>query len=266
MRSNRTSLRRNRIAPRRQRPQTFILQAPQPHKLDVWLPRLANFTQVALLALTACGFYFTVLPLYQKALLDEAFARKEVELKQVTAALDAKYGQLRRVAVREFAIGADADCSGFSEMLRTTRDKPLESHENVEANAFKIDVKKCILDHEKKATSLAELRPDDRAYFRTVLLEVTDRIVKFQSDAAANYARADNDINDSNVNAYASRRQFSARMLAFVSQHMKLPPGFIAAQKRRDAVNELRSERIDAYNKALRTELYGLIKMKWPAH
>jgi hypothetical protein len=126
-----------------------VLQTPAPHKLDVWLPRLSNIAQVVLLGLTAGAFYLTVLPLYQKALLDEAFARKEIELKQVTATLDAKYAKLREVAIRAFVINADADCSGFTTMMRRTRDRTYSGH-----STFDIDVKKCLLDHEEKAPSL----------------------------------------------------------------------------------------------------------------
>lgn len=259
MRSNRTSLRRNRIALRPQLPQTVVLQTSPPHKLDVWLPRLANFTQVGLLLLTAGGFYFTVLPLYQKALLDEAFARKEVELKQVTASLEAKYAKLRGVAVRGFIINADADCSGFGEVLRKAPDQKVDR-----AKAFTIDVKKCLIDYEAKSANLSELRTDDRTFFRTEVAKVADKIVNLQSNAAASYSRADEDINDANMEAYAGKREFSARMLKFLAQHMKMTPEQIAARKRLDAVEELRAQRVDSYWSAFRTELHSLNKLKWP--
>lgn len=263
LRNNRTSLRHNRVAPRQRLPQTVILQTPPPHKLDVWLPRFANFTQVALLALTVGGFYFTVLPLYQKALLDEAYARKEIELKQVTASLEVKYAKLRGVAVRGFVINADADCSGFSEMTRSPFDNT-KAKASVRTNAFTIDVKKCLLDHEAKAPSLSELRTDDRAFFRTAFVEAADQIVKLQSDAVASYARADDDINDSNIDEYASKRELSARMLVFLAKHMQITPEAVAAHKRKSAVEELRAQRIDGYRSAMRNKLHGLTKVKWP--
>jgi hypothetical protein len=262
MRNNRTSLRRNRVTPRQQLPQTVVLQTAAPHKLDVWLPRLSNIAQVVLLALTAGAFYLTVLPLYQKALLDEAFARKEIELKQVTATLDAKYAKLREVAVRVFVINADADCSGFSEVLPATRNAPTRNADNLEVKAFTIDVKKCLLDHEAKAPSLAELRPDDRAFFQATVAAVADRIAKLQPDAAASYWRAEADINASNIDAYANKSEFTTRALAVLSRYMQ--PEDVAAHRRKQAVAELRAERLSAYRNEISAQLRTLIKMKWP--
>jgi hypothetical protein len=259
LRNNRTSLRRNRITPQQQLPQTVVLQTPAPHKLDVWLPRIANFTQVALLALTAGGFYFTVLPLYQKALLDEAFARKEIELKQVTTTLDAQYAQLRQLAVREFVMRAEFDCSGLGETLRTAL-----NNTSVKKSAFSVDVKQCLLRHETIAPNLSVLRANDRNFFRIAVTKVADRLVTLQSEAAAGYTRAEKDVNDSNTDAYAAKREFSARQLALLSPYMK--PDEVTARKRQNAVAQLREERIQAYRSAVGEQLRGLNKMHWPTN
>lgn len=234
-----------------------MLQTPAPHKLDVWLPRLSNIAQVVLLGLTAGAFYLTVLPLYQKALLDEAFARKEIELKQVTATLDAKYAKLREVAVRAFVINADADCSGFTTMMRRTRDRTYSG-----PSTFDIDVKKCLLDHEEKAPSLSELRPSDRVFFRATLAVIADQIAKLQSDAAASYTRAETDINASNIDAYANKQEFSARLMSILSRQIK--PEDLAMYKRKQAIDALREERVSTYHRALTAQLRCLITMKWP--
>jgi len=46
-----------------------------------WSTRAANVAQVGLLALAAFGYYYTVIPLYQKALLDEEIAQKSLQIK-----------------------------------------------------------------------------------------------------------------------------------------------------------------------------------------
>jgi hypothetical protein len=123
-------------------------------------------------------------------------------------------------------------------------------------------VKKCILDHEAKAQSLSQLRTEDRVLFRTALSGLADQITKLQSDAAANFARADTDINDSNVEEYAKKRDFSARSLSVLARYMK--PEDVAATKRKQAVEELRSERLEAYRTAALDQLLSLNKIKWP--
>ena len=49
---------------------------------DKWLPRLSHFSQFGLFIFTVGTIYFTVIPLYQKALLEEAIAKKEIELRK----------------------------------------------------------------------------------------------------------------------------------------------------------------------------------------
>lgn len=58
-----------------------------PSKLDIWLTRAAQAAQVGGIALALFGLYFTVIPLYQKAAVDEQLARANMELVRVEQAL-----------------------------------------------------------------------------------------------------------------------------------------------------------------------------------
>ncbi|WP_068871150.1 hypothetical protein [Edwardsiella tarda] len=49
-------------------------------KIDVWSTRIANFSQLGVLTLAVFGYFYTVLPVYQKSLLDEEIAKKTLEL------------------------------------------------------------------------------------------------------------------------------------------------------------------------------------------
>lgn len=51
-------------------------------KIDTWSTRIANFSQIGVLALAAFGYFYTVLPVYQKSLLDEEIAKKTLELEK----------------------------------------------------------------------------------------------------------------------------------------------------------------------------------------
>lgn len=51
--------------------------------LDAWLSRASNLSQPLLLCLAVFGYFYTVLPVYQKELLSEQIAEKEVELSRL---------------------------------------------------------------------------------------------------------------------------------------------------------------------------------------
>jgi hypothetical protein len=79
----------------------------------LWLLRISYFSQVGLFSLTIFGFYYTVIPLYQKAVLDEAIAMKEIELKAMQKSLEADYSEIRGYVVNQFVFSAGAECTGL---------------------------------------------------------------------------------------------------------------------------------------------------------
>ena len=60
-----------------------------------------------------------MIPLYQKAILDEAIARKKLKLKKTKAALDKAYVSVREIATRQFVSMANEKCLRFSRFLQT---------------------------------------------------------------------------------------------------------------------------------------------------
>lgn len=67
-----------------------------PSKTDVVLSRVANGSQIGLLVLAAFGYFYTVIPVYQKSLLDEQIAQKTLELGSKEAALKNSDEELAR--------------------------------------------------------------------------------------------------------------------------------------------------------------------------
>lgn len=54
-------------------------------RVDQWFNRLGQGSQVLLLLLGVFGYFYTVLPVYQKSLLDEEIAKKTIELSRMEA-------------------------------------------------------------------------------------------------------------------------------------------------------------------------------------
>lgn len=80
--------------------------APSPGRADFILSRLGNASQLGLLALAVFGYFYTVLPVYQKSLLDEEIAKKTIELNRKEAELVAKGGELKAQSIKLAALNA----------------------------------------------------------------------------------------------------------------------------------------------------------------
>ena len=108
-----------RIKPNRFRPP----KVPHPEPKS-WAERHAPLAQVvaaystlAAVIIAGLGYWFTVIPLYQKAAVDEQLARREAELKQ----LDVELANARREAyelvrsglLQQTALRASYDCAAF---------------------------------------------------------------------------------------------------------------------------------------------------------
>lgn len=81
---------------------------------DKWSLRLSQFATVVGVAVAVFGYFYSVRPIYQKVLLDEAIAKKEVELKTVTASLEVNYRLLRGHILRSFVFDAGVECGGIT--------------------------------------------------------------------------------------------------------------------------------------------------------
>lgn len=74
-----------------------------------WVSTAGNLSQVGMLILAIFGYFYTVLPVYQKSLLDEEIAKKTIELNQKDQQLASKSAELSALndALRQAKNGAE---------------------------------------------------------------------------------------------------------------------------------------------------------------
>ena len=82
------------LARLRARKPTTPTSQPDPHKI---LQSVSAVATVVLTALAVFGYIYTVIPVYQKSLLDEEIAKKTIELNRVNSQLAATEQRLREI-------------------------------------------------------------------------------------------------------------------------------------------------------------------------
>jgi hypothetical protein len=182
------SLNENQLLPRQfhRRNNNIVQSEGQGHWLDIWLPRISHFSQFGLFVITLGSLYFVVLPLYQKAVLDEAIAKKEVELRQVSAALEESYRRVRESAVKDFVLGTGLDCSGLMlppriglppQMVTQIAKRKPDAQEILE-----IDPKKCLVEASAHYPGLRNLRVEDMATLQEATASLGQELDKTRSE------------------------------------------------------------------------------------
>jgi hypothetical protein len=165
-------------------------------RFDIWLQRASHLSQFGLFLFTVGTIYFTVIPLYQKALLEEVIAKKEVELKAVNESLDKAYVKLRTAIVGQYVFFAGADCSGLMvpsrniTLLPQYQDKYVtQESKKHDGDVFEIDVSACLTGDADRFGQLKDLRVEDRKRFDERLVMVGREIEAIRKRAIEDYKR-----------------------------------------------------------------------------
>lgn len=140
-----------------------------PSHWDRLLSRGASISQITGIGLALAGLFYTVIPLYQKAAVDEQLARREAELRVVEESLaEAKTEtyRLRRDNYVRVATRAAADeCSdvrrGFMSIPQGLKESDQEYRHKLD-----IGVVDCISRYLARADVVKELNPADLATWR----------------------------------------------------------------------------------------------------
>jgi hypothetical protein len=134
------------------------------HWVDLWLQRISNFSQFGLFLMTIYSLYFVVIPLYQKEVLTEAIARKEIELKQLNTSLEQSYSELRSYYMSNFIRQASLKCTGLDidprEMKISGKEIPI---------ALTIKISECLIEPLNSSKDIKRLRQKD---IETINLEI----------------------------------------------------------------------------------------------
>jgi hypothetical protein len=202
--------------------------------------------------------YFTVLPLYQKAVLEELVAKKEIELAALNKSLETSYAKLRFYAMSDFYIEAMPACGGlFIERQRFADVGPTKSRGE---KIFDIDVPTCLKDLANRVESIKGLTPRDRQTFEAALASVSADIRQRRQDSLRAYEAAASQVKDSD---WATLPPDSFRVRAEQTLE-QLRGGVQDLAARRKIAEAFAKERVGtAYENFIRDRVSSLRKLKW---
>ena len=254
---------RKQLRPQRARP---CAQANQPvsetQQLDVWLLRLSHFSQFGLFLFTVGAIYFTVIPLYQKALLDEAIAKKEVELKDANAAIDRAYASVRKAVVKDYVFFAGAKCTGLLERVGPLPPlgKPFPARHFLADTLFAIDVPACLTNVAKESVSLKDLRAEDLKLFDQRLLALGEVVLALRQHALVEYKEVPSRA-ATNPTTLPPPDESTSRMLEFLAN--REPPERHQQRVRVAAIESEQNRIATTYINKVRQKVSALKAIKW---
>ncbi|WP_338547221.1 hypothetical protein V6W80_11535 [Pseudomonas benzopyrenica] len=125
------------------------------NKLDVYLGRISHVVQIGLFVATLWTIYYTVIPLYKSAQMEESLARKELELDHIQQKAAKIESELLRRELQSFAISA-TNCLGIPDVFSA-------DSERVMADYKPSIIASCILDMVKNQDFLVVAGDEENA-------------------------------------------------------------------------------------------------------
>ena len=227
--------------------------------LDVWLPRVSHISQFGLFLVTTVTIYFTVIPLYQKAFLEEAIAQKEIQLKQLEEKVSKSYSQIRAYAVGQFVGYVGQKCSGLLSPTGLGRAPDTKSPKLV---FLENNVEECIFDVFNKSKTIQDLRKEDQELILTNLKKIAKELEKKRVAALDEYTTM----------PYRARIDVSALKLDSPSRkdafdiYARMPsPGTNPEAIFNRSVSAAQLGVFSEFNKAVREELDSVRSLNWGA-
>ncbi|MFA5824357.1 MAG: hypothetical protein WC825_00135 [Gallionellaceae bacterium] len=243
----------------------LVQKETQEHWLDIWLPRISHFSQFGLFVVTLGSLYFVVLPIYQKSILDEAIARKEIELKESQKLVAKSYEKLRSYTVNQFINMAGLKCA--TNLLAMDFDKqPREAVTKSQQTVLNRDASNCLKEEAIAYKELEQLSADDQVTFSVGLGNIAEKIEQERIIALKRYRDLPNKAKQ-NTSLLKPPKYFSRSYIERLEKLNKathlLSEAKLAKLRFDAGVHAAQLDEESEYMDFARTQLTGLLTLAW---
>ncbi len=216
---------------------------------DSWLSRGASIFQIVGIGLALAGLFYTVIPLYQRAAVDEQLARPEAGLKAVESSLAEARTETYRLSrdnyLRNATRAAADECADVRQSFMTIPPGAPESEFRLRLD---VDVVECVNRYLARADEVKVLNPADLVVWR-------DWATSIASDLEAERQSADEKVVGVRQKAAAdlsvleSLGDFARRIDEFLSRYDALR----TPEQRQERLHRLFDQRVERTQTSIAT-------------
>lgn len=160
-------------------------------KFDLWLIRVSYIAQVGLFFLTTFTIFYTVIPIYQNANLQESIAKKEIEYKQLQDKEKTLYLKLRKEYSRKYVVDAISQCSPTEILMRQPSEDDSKKSHDVRMKELKTflnkDITSCFEKTFYSNPYIKELRDTDQQNILLKIKNLSPSITKLHEKYKAEF-------------------------------------------------------------------------------
>ncbi|WP_109849713.1 hypothetical protein [Proteus sp. CA142267] len=238
----------------------------QENKIDVWLQRVGNISQIGVLIVMVVTIFYTVIPLYRTASLEESIAKKEGELKLLVNKLSEmekrEKALQRHMALSQYTVSVSLRCTSLSNTEQITSASSENINDTIikrELTKLNQDIEGCLKKTEYVDPVMNILSQNDKVTFKKELNLLAERVSKLRQENINKYYEVEKSLNNNEIDINFENDSFLENSFNSLARAAGISEEDIDRGNKLSYLSSVEA----GFEEEIRQEIYKFRKIKW---
>lgn len=231
----------------------------QNNKIDFWLQRIGYLSQIGTLIVMVITIFYTVMPLYRTASLEESISKKEIELKLLTNKIKKYETKERSLVLAGYVSRVSYDCTSLSKpssLSSFSINTPPEKHK---LTMLSENIEDCLKKQEYVDNVINNLSSEDKLTFKINLDLLIDKIGKLRKEKIAEYYNVENKLKNNEISVVDNNDPDYVILLDSLARQAGASDESINEAKKHSYLDLLEAK----FEEDIRQEIHKFTELKW---
>lgn len=231
----------------------------QNNKIDFWLQRIGYLSQIGTLIVMVVTIFYTVMPLYRTASLEESISKKEIELKLLTNKIKKYETKERSLVLAGYVSRVSYDCTSLSKpssLSSFSINTPPEKHK---LTILSENIEDCLKKQEYVDNVINNLSSEDKLTFKINLDLLVDKIGRLRKEKIAEYYNIENKLKNNDISVIDNNDPDYLILLDSLARQAGASDESINEAKKHSYLDLLEEK----FEEDIRQEIHKFTELKW---
>lgn len=231
----------------------------QNNKIDFWLQRIGYLSQIGTLIVMVITIFYTVMPLYRTASLEESISKKEIELKLLTNKIKKYETKERSLVLAGYVSRVSYDCTSLSKPSSLSSFSINSSPEKHKLTILSENIEDCLKKQEYVDNVINNLSSEDKLTFKINLDLLVDKIGNLRKEKIAEYYNVENKLKNNEISVVDNNDPDYVILLDSLARQAGASDESINEAKKHSYLDLLEAK----FEEDIRQEIYKFTELKW---
>lgn len=237
----------------------------QDNKIDLWLKRVGYISQIGTLIVMIITIFYTVIPLYRTASLEESISQKELEFKALNKKIKNFERKERTATINRYTRIVSYSCTSISrpieELLSSNRKS--DRLKNRELNILNQDIESCLKNTEYTNDVMDTLSNANKVIFQRELDLFIDKISKLRQEKINQYYAIEKKLYNNEIDINLDyKKSRSEELVEKLAKELNIPDES-EEDKQKRKINSYLSRLESSFEDEIRQEIFKFNITNW---